>query len=370
MLLLTCATHLLSVAVVRHYWRYPLLAGIRVAVITGVFVVTGLLLGNQNATNRIPFPSEVPPLKNPDSYLLMPAACFQASNSPFIRTFTTSFKDEEHAKKAFLEARPGNKIEGWNFYLLILFCYGAAILVEIGKKVVRINQRKQFFNMSQGLKSTFLSGKSGGLIRGLSRFAYGLYLAACVAISGVTIGFQVTQLFGLRRWARRSGWLETNEGGLSEEDDWSTFGQLVPMFLGLLTLFTFVENISRKFPAFACTNGSTDNITRNVQQTKQADGDRRVRRHRVQQRWGTETTVSAYSIDEFRSSKEQHIALSFLPASGSTSLEDEAAIFSADFQSEEQRGQRCAALGDTEQRLVHAIAADCLPFASFETATF
>lgn len=277
MLLLTCATHLLSVAVVRHYWRYPLLAGIRVAVITGVFVVTGLLLGNQNATNRIPFPSEVPPLKQPDSYLLMSAACFQASNSPFIRTFTTSFKDEEHAKKAFLEARPGNKIEGWNFYLFILFCYGAAILVEIGKMVVRSNQRKQFFNMSQGLKSTFLSGKSGSLIRGLSRFAYGLYLAACVAISGVTIGFQVTQLFGLRRWARRSGWLETNEGGLSEEDDWSTFGQLVPMFLGLLTLFTFVENISRKFPAFACTNGSTDNIARNVQQTKQTDGDRRPR---------------------------------------------------------------------------------------------
>lgn len=74
MLLLTCATHLMSVAIVRHYWRYPLLAFVRVVVITGVFIVTGLLLGNQNAT-RAAFPTSVPTSTKANSLIMMRAAC-------------------------------------------------------------------------------------------------------------------------------------------------------------------------------------------------------------------------------------------------------------------------------------------------------
>ncbi|KAK0718044.1 hypothetical protein B0T26DRAFT_711637 [Lasiosphaeria miniovina] len=49
MMLLTCATHLMAVTVVRNYWRFPWMGGIRVLIMTGVFTVTGLLLSNQNS---------------------------------------------------------------------------------------------------------------------------------------------------------------------------------------------------------------------------------------------------------------------------------------------------------------------------------
>ena len=40
MMLLTTATHLMSVTMVRDYWKYQFLAIVRIVCITGVFVVT------------------------------------------------------------------------------------------------------------------------------------------------------------------------------------------------------------------------------------------------------------------------------------------------------------------------------------------
>lgn len=77
MMLLTCATHLMSVTIVRNYWKYPWLALFRVICISGVFIVTGVLLTNQNAREDPPFPTTLPLANETDSLIFLPAACFQ-----------------------------------------------------------------------------------------------------------------------------------------------------------------------------------------------------------------------------------------------------------------------------------------------------
>ncbi|KAH6686430.1 hypothetical protein F5X68DRAFT_276446 [Plectosphaerella plurivora] len=243
MLLLTCATHLMSIAIVRYYWRYKFLALVRVLVVIGVFIVTGLLLANQNATQEIPFPTSVPPLTEINSPILMLAACFQDDESPFVRTITDSFKDRENAEQAFLYARPGNKVEGWNLYLFILFCYGLSCLAEFGHMIVRSEKRKRFFHKRLGIKRG-PSSKFGARFRRYAKYVFGVYLVACIALGCVTIIMQTIQIFRMRKWVRNSGWLE-NENGKTDEDEWSSFGQLVPMFLGLLIVFKVFEEICR-----------------------------------------------------------------------------------------------------------------------------
>lgn len=243
MMLLTCATHLLSIAVVRDYWRYPYLALLRIVVITGVFIFSGLLLTNQNATNDIPFPSKVPPADERNSPLLMLAACFQGKNGSFVDTFSQSFTDG-NTVQTFVESTPGNRIEGWNFFLIILLCYGAAIIVEGVRFIRRSEKRLGIVRKVFGRKTPVSSGKAGSRLRGVVMFIYGLYLLGCVSVSGVTIGFEAKYMMDLRRWVYNSGWLEKNEWGRNEEQDGTSFGQLVPIFLGLLTLFTFAEMIS------------------------------------------------------------------------------------------------------------------------------
>ncbi|KAK1486238.1 hypothetical protein CTAM01_12289 [Colletotrichum tamarilloi] len=126
--------------------------------------MTGLLLSNQNASNNVPFPTKVPPSNESDSLLLSPAVCFHT---------------------------PGNYIQGWNLYLVILIWYGVSILAELGRCCYRSRKKH-------------------------------------------------------RRWVKRSRWLELDEGGQSEEDDATSFGQLVPIILVGLTAFTFLSILSGK----------------------------------------------------------------------------------------------------------------------------
>ncbi|KAK1675567.1 hypothetical protein BDP55DRAFT_664527 [Colletotrichum godetiae] len=67
----------MSVVISKDYWKRPLLAVLRVFFITAVFIMTGLLLSNQNVSKDIPFPTKVPPKNQTDSLLFLQAACFQ-----------------------------------------------------------------------------------------------------------------------------------------------------------------------------------------------------------------------------------------------------------------------------------------------------
>ncbi|EGS19678.1 uncharacterized protein CTHT_0041590 [Thermochaetoides thermophila DSM 1495] len=60
----------------------------------------------------------------------------------------------------------------------------------------------------------------------------------------------VTNLLQMRSWLRDSGWMDLGDRGLSPEDDPSTFGQLIPLLLIFLTLFTFLQIMSERGALF------------------------------------------------------------------------------------------------------------------------
>lgn len=74
-----------------------------------------------------------------------------------------------------------------------------------------------------------------------------LYLSGGITVSAVTVWFSAHYMMSLRSWAKASGWLQKDAGGQSEEDDATSFGQLVPIFLSLLTLFSFAQVITGEF---------------------------------------------------------------------------------------------------------------------------
>ena len=121
MLLLTCATHLMSVTVVRNYWKFPWLAILRIICTSGVFIVAGLLLTNQNAREKDPpFPTEVPLTNETDSLIFLPAACFQNSSSDALtNTIHNTTKNGSAFWDTLKWSKPGNLIQGWNWYIIV-----------------------------------------------------------------------------------------------------------------------------------------------------------------------------------------------------------------------------------------------------------
>lgn len=118
-MLLTCATHLMAITVVRNYWEYDWLAVLRVVCKTGFFLFTGLLLSNQNSKLSLPFPSIVPEDDDKRTPFFMAAACFQSYDWQFVKAIEVSWARETRAE-AFGRSNPGNHIEGWNKFLVIL----------------------------------------------------------------------------------------------------------------------------------------------------------------------------------------------------------------------------------------------------------
>lgn len=253
MLVLSCATHLMSIAVVRNYWRYPYLALLRTIVIAGLFACTGVLLSNMNTVEHGPlvFPSQIPSPKERNGLQLVLAACFQGGTRQMAKTMKQSFDDKTSAQ-AFRYSAPENRIEGWNFYIITLLWYMVALVVE-GVRFVRRKDRWRE-KVLGWLKPVKPGDKWSRRLVLWADWFYGIYVFGCVVTGGIMVGWEANYMLSLRGWVARSGWLEKNEQSKTEEDDWSSFGQLVPMFLGLLTLFTLVQAISGEYfqPRDAC----------------------------------------------------------------------------------------------------------------------
>lgn len=321
MMLLTCATHLMSVTIIKDYWKYPWLAFLRVLATGGVFLVTGLLLANQNADmSDLKFPTELPKANETDTLLFMSAACFQSPDAQLLGTLNSSFASAEGFGSAILDSKPGNKIEGWDKYLVMLLWYGAAVVVEVfcffrrgakrgGKrsKVTNAVTRgihgfaRMFFpccvrrekKKSQPVEYTPLGSptpfeskqlgsppldatrvslvssspayhplgqpKEDGSIdveheeiilfswfRKTGKFIHSFYLFGGVGICSWGLVESGTYMMRLRQWVFDSGWMTVNEFGVYPEDDATTFGQLVPICMTGLIVFTFFEMLSRK----------------------------------------------------------------------------------------------------------------------------
>ncbi|KAI1343663.1 hypothetical protein F5Y15DRAFT_172649 [Xylariaceae sp. FL0016] len=244
MMLLTCATHLMSVTIVRNYWKYPLLAIIRILAISGVFIVTGLLFTNQNADQGLKFPTGVPPADTTDSLIFLPAACFQGGRN----TATDTFRDSTKSAPAFFQgtlvhSTPNNFIQGWKWYVLILLFYGVAIVAEIIRFFRRGISRKGW-RAGVGKKVQRFCGFKP-FQRRLASFVFLIYLLAGVGISTAVVIMSTLYIFRLRNWVDKSGWIEI-ENNQNPENDPATFGQLVPIFTSAMIFFSFLQVLSEK----------------------------------------------------------------------------------------------------------------------------
>ncbi|KAF7536316.1 hypothetical protein G7Z17_g13070 [Cylindrodendrum hubeiense] len=259
MMLLTCATHLMAISVVRNYWESPWLGGLRVICKTGIFLVTGLLLANQNASLEDAFPTEIPKPGTQNSLLFLGAACFQSQSPQLQHTLDESFRD---LKGSIVLSSPGNHIEGWNKFLVILLWYSAAIAMEIAMFIRRGKARngrrarivKRFWTIAVKLvKGPFekFSRKSTPIeaspiappprastqgrkstdertIRGIKRvgqYTLAVYSLGSIAICVWTVVESGMYMAKLRLWVQRSGWLALNDQGLNPENDPTSFGQ-------------------------------------------------------------------------------------------------------------------------------------------------
>ncbi|KAI2468850.1 hypothetical protein F4781DRAFT_247985 [Annulohypoxylon bovei var. microspora] len=244
MMLLTCATHLISVTIVRNYWKFPWLASLRVIAITFVFIVTGLLMTNQNANTDVPFPTGIPNANETDSSLLLAAACFQTNE----HTVSDTFREVTSSANTFFKdnialSTPRNKIQGWNLYIITLLFYGAATIAEFIKFFRRGKSRP---GMRANLAKQFRRCCGVGTpLRMIVQNVFLFYLVAGVGLSCATTIISTQYIFKLRGWVDKSGWIEL-ENNQNPESDAKSFGQLVPIFSSAMIVFSFAQIISEK----------------------------------------------------------------------------------------------------------------------------
>lgn len=253
MLLLTCATHLLTLLVSKHYWEHPWVAGIRTVATALLYLATGILLSTQAAPgSELAFPTQVPKDDDKWSTLLLPAACFQGSAAQFGNTLQQSFQGAGLFKV-------GDRITGWTPFVILVLYYVLANIVTLGR-VVRAGRenggrREKFckwFVDVVGTKKLKWVNRIGGQV-------YGVYLLAGLAISGYTMASSSEYIAMLRRWVDRSGWIQLFDGTNSENDP-KSFGQLVPLLMMTLTVFTFLQMLSGKWSCVCSSVCSSANI--------------------------------------------------------------------------------------------------------------
>lgn len=251
MLLLTCATHLMAVTIVRNYWQHPWLGLLRAICISGVFIFTGLLFVNQTAdkSSDLPeFPTDVPPAAYHSSLLFLPAACFESGNSSLAsKTLRESTANASRFKDVMLHTDPGNRIHGWNLYLVTLLFFMAAILAE-GIRFLRRGRerprwRSRLANKLAPVLYPFRKAKK--LMSGI----FLLYLIVGIGISAASTIEAGSYIFHLRSWVYSSGWIQF-ENNSNPEQDATDFGQLVPIFMSALIVFSFLQIVSGGFIVF------------------------------------------------------------------------------------------------------------------------
>ncbi|KAM0354887.1 hypothetical protein ACHAPU_000724 [Fusarium lateritium] len=286
LMLLSCATHLMAITVVRNYWEFAWLALLRVVCKTGVFLFAGILLSNQNASEEYLFPTKIPPMDSTNSTMFLYAACFQSKDTSLATTLDDSLKKGNFVNSVILST-PGNRIEGWNKYLIILLWYIVAVFMEFAmfirkgnrhdgyrkkmvtafwRVMVRVGKvtvewmfrknRKQSQSTSsqestvhqvQPIPTTTEETPEKRTIRHLK--CIGQYLITIYYLIGIGICMWTVAASGyylghLKQWVQESGWLSKDDKGVNAENDATSFGQLVPIFTSGLVLFTFLEMIS------------------------------------------------------------------------------------------------------------------------------
>ncbi|KAM7190804.1 hypothetical protein V8F20_009600 [Naviculisporaceae sp. PSN 640] len=237
MLLFTCATHLMAVTIAKHYWQHPYIAALRIAITSLVYLITGLILSNQNSSG-VNFPTKVPDLNDKYSTMLLPAACFQSGEAGLAQDIQNAFNAKD------VNTFFSNQIPGFTQYLVMCMFYIVAVFVSTGRFIRRgadhNGKRKRFL---EWFKRRF------SLLFRARRFFYllfAIYLMAGVGIAAWTVQAAFRYIYDLRYWVRHSDWQNKDGNGKASEDDPTTFGQLVPMLLISLTVFSFLHLLAER----------------------------------------------------------------------------------------------------------------------------
>ncbi|KAJ2899839.1 hypothetical protein MKZ38_002781 [Zalerion maritima] len=260
MLLLTCATHLLSIVLIRNYFKYWMIAVCRLGLIGVAFAATGMVLSNQNSGSHdeaTAFPLQVPHEGEDDTYpFFRPAACFHADAENVV---SQSWSSTFNHFKVFTQ-RPRSEflgyIWGWPFYLAMLFYYCFTVLNEAWAFLRRGYDVRHRSSKRVMLMRT-VSWKKQNEIRSMGwintrRSLRFVYITLGVALASTVLCSTALYLYKLRHWAHNSGWLEVNEdiGGKNPENDWRTFGQLVPILVSAIAILGILQVINERLIVF------------------------------------------------------------------------------------------------------------------------
>jgi hypothetical protein len=234
MMLITCATHLMSVTVVSQYWKHKLLAVFRILLVTGLYIVTCLLLSNQNAELELQWPTAVPGRNETNTLPVLPAACFEGNGSAVDKTLRDTFgRGAKHiSENVIVQSTPSNHIVGWNFFILMVLWYGAALIAEL----FRLWYHRPSYAQGHPRARCGAFGKWVGR-------AFWFYQFAGTTFCMVAIVMSYKYIQDLRSWMDKSPWLKKQLDGTNLENDATSFGQLVPLLLILLTVFALLQLI-------------------------------------------------------------------------------------------------------------------------------
>lgn len=83
------------------------------------------------------FPTDGPDANVTESLMVLQAACFQSDTSHLTTSLAQPLPGTEAFKDALINSNPGNKIHGWNHYLIMLFFFVLTIIVEAGRFAYR-----------------------------------------------------------------------------------------------------------------------------------------------------------------------------------------------------------------------------------------
>jgi len=237
LMMMGCATHLASVSVISQYFKHTFVSIIRIVVVTGLYIITALLLCNQNASPNLTFPTDVP-ADSRNTTLVLPAACFQEETGATQKTIENTFGSSGQFFVGTIgKSSPENHIPGWNFFILMIIWYCLSVVAE----VIR------FFYKRHGPKTTIAPDPlQRSLFQKLVHPMFWLYQVSGVVLCIVFVGFSFTYVQRMRTWMAGSKWMKENPNGTNDESQATSFGQLLPLFLMLLTVFSVAQVIGGK----------------------------------------------------------------------------------------------------------------------------
>lgn len=212
----------------------------RVASIYALYILTGIIYSKQDGAGADGFFPTSVPTANDDTlaYLMLyPAACFEGNVTDFSAlgstlndTFTqyNTFSAPQ-LLKTLQHSGPHNRIHGYTAWVIMMALFASAFCCS-------------------GIRSIFrpLAGRSQWWGR-CSIFLWRMFLvlqsASCIASLGFVVN-SYQYVTGMRIWMNNSGWMHLDEDGRNPEMDPSSFGQLLPVVLILLTIFQAAQALS------------------------------------------------------------------------------------------------------------------------------